>query len=262
MSFVLEDFVPEGPEVKKIGENLARLISGKTLISAEILSGRYIKKEPSGWKDLQMQLPLKIVGPGVHGKFCYWICDNETFVYSTLGLTGNWSSKKSKHSRLGFTFSGGVSIFYNDQRNFGTFKVVRGKHNILEKLKSLGPDMLSEDVSDKLFISRIKTKPNWGITKALMDQSIIAGVGNYIKSDSLWLSQISPHKKVCDLSDGELAVLNRSIKRVMNESYQNHSYNNSKFLIYGKSKDPDGNEVIKEQTDDKRSTYWVPEVQK
>tara|TARA_Y100001973_G_C5195004_1_gene333606 strand:+ start:330 stop:1103 length:774 start_codon:yes stop_codon:yes gene_type:complete len=257
--------MPEGPEVKRNGEQLASQISGKTIISIEILSGRYSKKSPSGYEDFLKQLPLKIIGPGVHGKFCYWICEKETFIYSTFGMTGFWSNSQTNHSRIKFVLSDKTKVFFNDQRNFGTLKFVRGKHNMINKLKSLGPDMLSEDLSDKDFIARLRNKDSWGITKALMDQSIVSGIGNYIKADSLWLAQISPHRHVGDLSDGELAVLNRSIKQVMKESYQvNETYADSpsKFLIYGKQEDPDGNEVIKEETNDKRSTYWVPKVQK
>ena len=257
--------MPEGPEVKRIGENLAKVISGKTLVSVEILSGRYIKKVPGGWNDFKKILPLRIVGAGVHGKFCYWLCDNETFIYSTFGLTGNWSTTCEKHSRVKFTFSDNTEIYFVDTRNFGTLKVVRGKHNMINKLKSLGPDMLSEDVSDSDFIISIRKRDNWGLTKALMDQSVIAGVGNYIKSDSLWLAQISPHRQVSDLSDGELAVLNRSIKQIMRESYQKGGeYNKGEdfFMVYGRQFDIDDNKVIKEETADGRSTYWCPEVQK
>ena len=256
--------MPEGPEVKRIGEKLAKLISGKTLVAIEIISGRYIKKAPSGWKEIKQQLPIKIVGPGVHGKFLYWICSNENFVFNTLGLSGNWSNVSNKHSRIRFDFSDGTSGFFSDQRSFGTIKFVRGKHQMLDKLKSLAPDMLSEDISDQKFIKHIRRKATWEITKALMDQSVFAGIGNYIKADSLWLAQISPHRTVADISDGELAVLNRSIKQIMGESYSGAVLNNypSKFLIYGKTIDIDGNKIIKEETADKRTTYWVPEVQK
>lgn len=264
--------MPEGPEVKKIGEALAKVVSGKTLIAAEIISGRFIKKQPSGWTDLTPAFPLRIVGAGVHGKFCYWLCDNEIFIYSTFGMTGNWSQVESKHKRIKFTFSDGSKVFYNDQRNFGTIKIVLGKHNLIKKLKGLGPDILSEDISDQDFIQQIRKKPTWGITKVVMDQSIIAGIGNYIKADSLWLARINPHKTVSELSDGELALLNRSIKSVIRESYNSGStiaaypgYTKPatrRFLVYGQDLDPDGKPVIKEETADGRSTYYVEEVQK
>lgn len=256
--------MPEGPEVKRIGENLARLISGKTLENIDILSGRYIKKPPSGWTEIQQQLPTKVIGPGVHGKFLYWICSDETFIFNTLGLSGFWSSSKDKHSRVKFSFRDGTCVYFSDQRSFGTIKFVRGKHQMIEKLTSLGPDMLAGDISDQDFIALFRKKPTWPITKLLMDQSIIAGVGNYIKADSLYLSQISPHRTIADISDGELAVLNRSIKQIMHESYTKTVTNNypDKFLIYGKTIDIDGNKIIKEETADKRTTYWVPKVQK
>tara|TARA_R110001592_G_scaffold58770_6_gene177917 strand:- start:1850 stop:2656 length:807 start_codon:yes stop_codon:yes gene_type:complete len=268
--------MPEGPEVKRIGEGLARAVSGKTIVEANILSGRYQKKAPSGWDHLPKDLPLRVVGAGVHGKFLYWLCDNETFFYSTLGMTGSWNSKAKKNARLEFKFSDGSAVYYNDTRNFGTFKVVKGKQNLIDKLKSLGPDMLAEDVSDETFIQRLRKKSPWGITKALMDQSVICGVGNYLKADSLWLAKINPHKTVSDLTDGELSILNRSIKKIIRESYDSggatiRSYAGfdeeegqygRRFLVYGQDQDPDGNDVIREETADKRNTHWVPEVQK
>ena len=255
---------------------MARAITGKTIVSTEIISGRYIKKIPTGWNDLKSLFPLKVVGAGVHGKFCYWLCDKETFIYSTLGMSGSWSKKSRKQARIKFVFSDNSEVYFNDQRNFGTIKVVRGKHVIIKKLQSLGPDMLAEDVTDQKFIECIRKKPTWGITKVLMDQRIIAGVGNYIKSDSLWLAKINPHKTVADLSDGELAILNRSIKKVIRESYESggstmKSYSGfddedgeygRRFLVYSQEFDLEGNEVIREETADKRTTHWCPEVQK
>ena len=268
--------MPEGPEVKRIGIGLAKAISGKTLTEAILISGRYTKKSPSGWDELQKRLPLRIIGAGVHGKFIYWLCDNETFIYSTLGMTGSWNAKAKKHARLRFKFANGSEVFYNDQRNFGTIKVVFGKQNLISKLESMGPDMLAEDVPDKKFINAIRKKSNWGITKALMDQSVICGVGNYLKADSLWLAKINPHKLVSECTDGELAVLNRAIKKIIRESFESggatiKSYAgfddeigtySRRFLVYSQETDPDGNLVKREETADGRTTHWVPEVQK
>ena len=135
--------------------------------------------------------------------------------------------------------------------------------------------MLAQDVSDEAFIDRVRTRPEWQITNALMKQSIVAGVGNYIKAESLWLARISPHRQVKDISDIELSNLNRSIKQVMHESFASggatiRTYENfdgtsgeynRKFLVYNQKTDPDGNEVIKELTEDKRMTHWCPAVQ-
>ncbi len=261
--------MPEGPECRRIGEALAKRLSGRTITSINVLSGRYESKPPSGIDELSANLPISIVGAGVHGKFLYWILKDEYSVWNTLGMTGGWSESEEKHSRVKISLNDGA-VYFNDMRNFGTIKFVRGKFRLLEKLKSLGPDMLAEDVGDDVFIQRIRTQPHLQITVALMNQSIVAGVGNYIKSDSLWLARINPHKKVSELSDVELSNLNRSIKHVMRESfttggvtsgtYGNGEYT-SRHLVYNQKQDPDGNPVVREMTEDKRTTHWCPNVQ-
>jgi len=267
--------IPEGPEVKRIGKGLAEAIGGRTLEKIEILSGRYSKKSPGGFDEFMKKLPLKVVGAGVHGKFIYWICENQQFIWSTLGMTGSWNKKAKNHARVKFVFSDGAEVYYNDTRNFGTLKFVEGKHLMIDKLKSFGPDMLTEDVSDDLFVERLNKKNKWTIAKAIMDQSVVAGVGNYVKADALWLARISPHRLVSSLSSVDFSNLNRSIQQVLRESYESggatiRSYSGfddefgeygRKFLVYSQDLDLDGNEVIKEETADGRSTWWVPHVQ-
>ena len=266
--------MPEGAEVKKYGESLAQKVSGSTLESVNILSGRYTKKPPEGLDFFLNQLPGPIVGVGVHGKFLYWILANDTYIHSTLGMTGHWSDTRSNHTRVEFVTSRG-SVFYTDQRNFGTLKFTSGKRSLIQKLESLGPDMLSSEVTDEQFEEAISKKNKWSLAKALMDQSVLAGVGNYVKAEALWLARLSPHRTVSSLSDHEKSVLNHAIQTVLRESFQNggatlRTYKNfdgtegnysSRFAVFNQSQDPAGNEVIKEKTDDGRTTHWVPNVQ-
>jgi formamidopyrimidine-DNA glycosylase len=202
------------------------------------------------------------------------VLDNEWSMWNTLGMTGNWSEDTRKHPRVKLTLNDG-DIFFNDQRNFGTVKFVKGKFTLIQKLKSLGPDMLVDEVTDQQFIERLRKKDAWQITTALMNQAVVAGVGNYIKAEALWLARISPHRRVSELSDERLSVLNGSIKTVMKESFKSggatiRSYKNfngedgeysRRFLVYNQKADPDGNEVIREMTEDQRTTHWCPSVQ-
>jgi formamidopyrimidine-DNA glycosylase len=87
---------------------------------------------------------------------------------------------------------------------------------------------------------------------------------------------LSPHKKVQDITDDELIILNNNIRKVMRrsfasggatiKSYKDFSGNTgeygSKFIVYNKKVDPDGNDVISEQTKDGRTTWWAPKRQK
>ena len=266
--------MPEGPEVRKMAQDLAKVWSGKTLLEANILSGRYTKKPPTGLDVFLGNLPTKVAGVGVHGKFLYAILENETFAWFTMGMTGSFSQEKTKHSRVEFVFADGKTYF-TDIRNFGTVKFVKGKHKMIEKLESLGPDLLAEDITDQEFVLRMEAKAKWPLCKALMDQSVVAGVGNYIKSDSLWLARLSPNRLVRDCTEDELINLKNCIRRVMLESFSSggatiRTYKNmdgskgeyaSRFLVYNRKEDCDGNPVTKEQTADGRASYWCPAVQ-
>ena len=268
--------IPEGPETKRTAEGLARAMTNKTIANVEILSGRYTKTSPSGIEDFRTSLPIKVVGAGCHGKFIFALCSEESYIWSTLGMTGYWNADGSKYARIRFDFSDGTSIHYNDMRNFGTLKFVKGKHEMIKKLKTLGPDMLAQDVPTAVFREALMKRPDWSIAKALMKQSLVCGVGNYIKADSLWLAKISPKRKVKDITDIEFADLCDAIKRVMRTSYDTGgatiaSYQSfddepgtytQQMVVYGQKQDPEGNEVIREKTDDGRTTHWVPLVQK
>lgn len=268
--------MPEGAEVRLFGESLAAVVSGKDIVSVDIISGRYKKFDVEGLDHFRAQLPAKVIGVGVHGKFLYWIITNDVFVYNTLGMTGSWSVTETKHSRVVFEMSGDARVFFNDQRNFGTLKFVPGRQDLVKKLKSLGPDMLSEEVSDERFTECLMRKPEWTLCEALMDQGVVAGVGNYVKAESLYRSQLSPHRQVQTLSPGDFSRLNQGIKQVLQEAYKrggasiqtyrdfdgNEGEYSQRFLVYNQAKDPDGNDVIREQTADGRTTHWVPAVQK
>ena len=265
--------MPEGAEVKVVSEGLAKHVSGRTLRSIVPLSGRYTRKAIPG---IELFKPGKVIGVGVKGKLIFWILNSDTFLLNTLGMTGTWSNKQHKHSRVRFDFDRGESIFYEDMRNFGTLKLVYQKANLIKKIASLGPDMLSEDVTSEEFTVALDRKAHWSIAKAIMNQSVVSGVGNYVKAESLYRAGISPHRLVGSLSGEEIKKLNTCIKLVLRQAYNSRGASiqtykdidgklgngTLNFLVYGKKFDPAGHEVVREKTADGRTTHWVPNVQK
>jgi len=266
--------MPEGPECRRMALELSEEVSNKRLIDIVVESGRYIKKPISGIEDLLSDTPLHIRGAGVHGKFIFFLLDHEWSIWNTLGMTGGWSRKLQKNSRVRFMLEDGP-VFFNDTRNFGTLKFVKGKQPIVDKLNSLGPDLLAEECSDELFTLNIRKKSKKTIVEALMDQSVVSGVGNYVKAEALYLSKISPHRLVSSLTDIDLQNLNLATRSVLVNSFESggatiQSYRSfygevgdatQRFAVYGRKTDPEGREIIKEQTKDGRTTHWVPQVQ-
>ena len=267
--------MPEGPEVRRMAEDLGESICGKKLVDVKIVSGRYTKKPIDNLDIYLNKIPDRVFAVGVHGKFMYILMDSGCSIWSTLGMTGNWSSFEKKHSRIVLEFENWKSYF-NDIRNFGTFKICLNRNSLVEKLGSLGPDMLAEDVSDDLFIQRFRKKQKWNICKAMMNQSVVSGIGNYIKAESLWLSEISPNKLVSDLSDSDLKRLNDCTKQIMRASYDSGGATflthknfsgkpgdySSRFLCYNRKFDAEGNKILKSKTPDGRTTYWSPNKQR
>ena len=269
--------MPEGGECKIAAESLARVMTGRKINSVEIVSGRYAKKPFEGFDSLTADPPKRVVGVGCHGKFIYIMLDGgDSSIWSTLGMTGHWSKNPSAHTRVKFTMDDESVVYYNDTRNFGTLKWARGAAKLAAKLKSLGPDMLSEDVSHQKFQASMLRRPKKTLAEVMMDQSIIAGVGNYVKADSLWLAALSPHRAVDSLCAEEFESLNNSIKSVLRTSYkyrgatiksykdfddQVGQYGNV-MLCYGRKTDEDGEEIVREETKDGRVTWWVPTRQK
>lgn len=275
--------MPEGPEVRRIVDQMSEAISGRILDDVEIISGRYTKKSPDGIDRFLASAPHKITAVRCKGKFIYMLTDSDWSIWSTLGMSGSWmhlshnynENKKIKHLRLKFSLED-YDIYFKDMRNFGTIKFVDDREKLDKKLNSLGIDILSEDMSDELFIKKLKNNFNKTLPEILMNQKIVSGIGNYIKAESLYLAKLSPHRKAGSLSDNEASTLNRAIHSVIRESYKSggstfKTYSDfnggggnfsDRFMVYGRKVDPIGYGVIKEETKDKRVTHWVPQIQK
>jgi DNA-formamidopyrimidine glycosylase len=267
--------MPEGPEVRRMSQDLARVVSEKTLVGINVISGRYTKKDIKGLTEINRELPTKIIGAGCHGKFIYVLTSSGHNIWNTLGMTGRWTNQRTKHSRIELQTEGEKSIYFEDVRNFGTLKVVYGKNALIKKLKSLGPDLLADDIDEEFFVARLREKNDKNITKVIMDQKVFSGVGNYVKAEALWLSEIDPKHDVEDISDKKLTILCKAIKNVLRESYNTggatfKTHKNfsgelgdysHRFLCYGRKVDAEGNKVEKIQTPDGRTTHWSPSKQ-
>ena len=260
--------MPEGPEVKLFVDNLNHNYRYYMIKSVNVLGGRYLKKPIA---NLDSLLEKEIQSFNCKGKFI-WLDLDDVIVFNTLGMTGNWSREKTKHSRIEFNFYENDTLYFNDIRNFGTFQV-KTRSDLEKKLKSIGPDMLSSPPGD--FIFRLRKYNHKNICDVLMNQKVISGVGNYIKAESLWYSRINPHAFIKDLTDKNLETLDKAIRFVINKSYDEqgatiqsyYTFDGDSgsatqgFVVYGRDKDYNGHNVIKETTVDKRTTHWVKERQ-
>ena len=272
--------MPEGAEVKRIAFQLNEILAGKEISSIEILSGRYKRHSPpKGFANVSSFFnPLTINYINCKGKFIWFSFqkNSDLSIWNTLGMTGSWSQTKTDHSRVKISLLDDQEIYFNDIRNFGTMYFSYNNGELSEKLKSLGPDMLSSPPSIEEFARLIKKQGRKTLPEFLMNQKNISGVGNYVKAESLYLAKISPERICSSLSDKEVIDLKNSIEKVLSASYNSGGstiktyrdvYGNagnftSRFLVYGNKQDPQGNLVSSYTSKDGRTTFWVPALQR
>ena len=299
--------MPEVIEVKKYSDYLRKKVRGVELKDVKILNGRYKKKPFESYQKLRKILPLKVLNVESKGKLTYFTFDNNIWMLCTLGLSGGWFYKKDNkmyhplserymlnkdktdnylknamnHLNVEFNF-GDTYVYFYDMLSFGTIKIIDNINELNKKLSSLGPDMMDQHMKFDTFREKIKQKSNMEkyIGNVLMNQKIISGIGNYLRADTLWMSKISPFRKVKNLTDNELKKIydsvrfliwseynyNRGVKLgIIDKNTKTPSDYKKDFFVYNQDKDIYGNAVTKEELfegSQKRFMYWVPKIQK
>lgn len=290
--------MPEGVEVKISGELIKPLVLNKYVnkvrFDDDSRYGGPDKSPPEGYDEFldtftsrkedhkrYVTSQVKIIDVKCKGKFMYWQFDNGWYMYCTFGMTGQWSPTAGKHVCLVMNLSDDTGIFskvyFNDPRHFGTIKFISNEKELKAKLNELGWDPLSNSLDKwmpwlKSELSASK-KP---IGQVLMDQTVFAGVGNYIRAEALYATQMSPWRISNTLSAQDVETLCKAIVDVMEESYKwqgatlltykdaygNEGKYSSCFKVYGRAKDPLGNAIKTENTPDGRTIHWCPTIQK
>lgn len=115
----------------------------------------------------------------------------------------------------------GTYLFFNDQRKFGWVRLVPTVEiGNIDFFKKLGPEPLFASFTEKDFRERIRKRPNSSIKPVLMDQSVIAGVGNIYADESLWGAKIHPEAKVRGINDSHLNNLFKELQYVLKLSIE------------------------------------------
>ena len=131
-------------------------------------------------------------------------------------------NKPDKYTRLVYNFSDSSQLFHNDLRKFGYVKVVPTKEleNFLKKEENYGPEPLSKNFTLKLFKKLLSLRPNSKIKPLLMNQSVIAGIGNLYSDEILFESGVRPDRLVKDLKTNEVKKIFQNIKKILKKAIQ------------------------------------------
>jgi len=270
--------MPELPEVETIRRQLERALAGKKIIETQVLwtgrlnvSAAELKK---GTEDAE------VVGVRRRAKLLMIDLDNGKTIAVHLGMTGRLlladkEPAPNRHVFVIFRFSD-TQLMWEDFRRFGFMKLFDAdSFNKYLAGQDYGPEPLLASFDEAALAARLAKRPRKKIKELLMDQSVIAGLGNIYAAEALWFARVRPERPAGELDHKEIAELLKGIKKTLTESIENRGTsadayvdaygkqgtNVSNLKVYDREGDPctrrDGG-IIKKTTLAGRGTYWCP----
>ena len=293
--------MPELPEVETVRRGLQPVMEGSKIVKAE--ARRKDLRFPFQ-KDFVARLEGQTVtGLGRRAKYLMADLESGDVLLMHLGMSGSFRvtkdddhktpgqfhhprSEDRAHDHVVFQMSSGAAVVFNDPRRFGYMKIIARKALDDEPLlKGLGPEPLGNEFDAKMLAQSCANKKT-SLKAALLDQRVVAGLGNIYVCEALFRSQLSPRRLAATLADKKSqptdhakrlvdaihAVLNQAIK-AGGSSLRDHrqtsgelGYFQHSFQVYDregeKCQTASCSGIVRRFTQNGRSTFWCPKCQK
>ncbi|WP_096153019.1 MULTISPECIES: DNA-formamidopyrimidine glycosylase [Bacillus] len=214
--------MPELPEVETVRRTLEQLVTGKTISFVTVHWPKMVKHPDDVHLFLQLLQGQTIQEVKRRGKFLLFYLTDYCMI-SHLRMEGKYGlypkeEPVSKHTHVIFHFIDDMELRYQDVRKFGTFHLYpKGSEFQQKPLVTLGPEPLEDMFTLELLKERLK-KTNRNIKAALLDQSVLVGLGNIYVDEALFRSGIHPTRLVSSLSEDDLKKLHSEIVATLREA--------------------------------------------
>ena len=215
--------MPELPEIETVKLGLEKTVLGSVIVSTKIF--RRDLRFPIEERFEKSILNKRVLAVGRRSKYILLFLNNKTTLVLHLGMSGKINVKieneidypAKKHDHLILSFDNGFILIYNDPRRFGFIEIIEGDYNNYRRFKHIGIEPLLKQFDGKYMWARIKNSTRT-LKNILMDQKMVAGLGNIYVSEALWDSQIIPTRVGQNMSLGDCKKLVRSIKKVLGKA--------------------------------------------
>ncbi len=210
--------MPELPEVETVARALSKRLIGKTIAKVDVLREKNVDTPPSLFRSI---LPGKrFESISRRGKYLLFHLSGGWVILSHLRMEGKYffrpdESQIQRHDLIVFHLEGGEVLCYNDSRRFGRMGLYKENELPHTSLSKLGKEPFEEGAEEFFLSLKGKKKP---IKEVLLDQTIVAGVGNIYADESLFRSRINPFLPAGSLSREEASSLLSSIQAVLTEA--------------------------------------------
>ncbi|KJK52150.1 MULTISPECIES: bifunctional DNA-formamidopyrimidine glycosylase/DNA-(apurinic or apyrimidinic site) lyase [unclassified Streptomyces] len=220
--------MPELPEVEVVRRGLERWVAGRTVEAVEVLHPRAVRRHPGGGADFAARLRGETLGvPQRRGKYLWLpLAGRDLSVLGHLGMSGQLlvqpeGTPDEKHLRIRVRFGDdtGTELRFVDQRTFGGLSL----HETVPDSAEALPDVIAHiarDPLDPLFDEAayhlaLRAKRTT-VKRALLDQSLISGVGNIYADEALWRAKLHYERPTGNLTRPRSAELLGHVRDVMN----------------------------------------------
>ena len=225
--------MPELPEVETVRLGLQRLLPGRVVLKVVF---DWPKSFPNAKADVDaFLLDAKVMKVRRRAKVLMIDLSTNYTLVIHLKMTGQLVFRDDKErfgaghpndsligqlpdksTRVTLTFVDASQLFFNDQRKFGWMRLIPTPEVInLDFFKKVGPEPLSLDFTSGELKARLQRRKNSNIKAALLDQTVLAGIGNIYADESLWGAKIHPTTLVRNVSDAKLKKLFGEIQFVL-----------------------------------------------
>jgi formamidopyrimidine-DNA glycosylase len=188
--------VPELPEVEVVRRGLERGVVGRTIRSVAVTHPRAVRRHLAGGDDFASRLRGRTVaGARRRGKYLWLPLDDGDAVLAHLGMSGQLlvvpaEAPDESHLRVRFAFTdGGPELRFVDQRTFGGMVLAEGGAELPPVIAHIARDPMDPDFDDAGFARALRRRRT-GLKRALLDQSLVSGVGNIYADEALWRARM------------------------------------------------------------------------
>jgi formamidopyrimidine-DNA glycosylase len=226
--------MPELPEVETVRAGLERHVVGRTVADVQVLHPRVVRRDLAGPAGFAAAMAGRTVKRAERrGKYLWLALDDDEALLAHLGMSGQLlvgdpDRPLSPHVRARFTFTdGGADLRFTDQRTFGHLMMVPFAHGDLDgpgetrelpvPIAHIAPDPMEAAFDDGDFAARL-TRRHTGVKRALLDQSLISGVGNIYADEALWRARLHWARPTETLRRGEVSRLLEAVREVLSEA--------------------------------------------
>lgn len=210
--------MPEGPEVETVRRSLEPLLVGRTFGRPSV--SKKALRTPTSTKKLAPIAGGRVVALGRHGKLM-WIDVGDRGLMVRLGMSGRVLVARTAqddvapHTHVRIPLDDGSELRYVDPRRFGEVSYYPSRAALDEERARMGPDALGlDDTTRAIAIARMRSSART-LKDVLLDQTVLAGVGNIYAAEALFVARVSPFLQGKKLDDTRAMTLVRAVEEVL-----------------------------------------------